>query len=164
MGEKISNVTVLSHEGKTRDTSCIIPLHFKHLYYHFRRQWWIWTVNEVAEKEISRPISERQLRHKPIHTPDHPLPPLLWESIHNPPDPLPPFPPSQRAHFTEFIHQPPVPPGMGSIQVLLMSLGTLSMSASLCAWRSSLLSLERALCVIAARCREPSGFWGDEKA
>ena len=40
-----------------------------------------------------------------------------------------------------------------------MSLGILSACASLCACFSSLLSLANALCVMAARCKEPSGFY-----
>ena len=40
-----------------------------------------------------------------------------------------------------------------------MSFGTLSWSNSLSACLASRLSFERALCVMAALWREPSGFW-----
>ena len=51
-----------------------------------------------------------------------------------------------------------LPSGTGSIHNLPRSLGTLSACASLWACFSSLLSLANALWVMAARCKEPSGF------
>ena len=51
-----------------------------------------------------------------------------------------------------------LPSGTGSIHSLPRSLGMLSACASLWACFSSLLSLANALWVMAARCKEPSGF------
>ena len=56
------------------------------------------------------------------------------------------------------LHIKCLPSGTGSIHSLPRSLGMLSACASLWACFSSLLSLAKALWVMAARCKEPSGF------
>lgn len=51
------------------------------------------------------------------------------------------------------------PSGRGSTQCVLRPMGMESISASLWACFSSRLSLAKALCIMAAWDREPSGFW-----
>lgn len=52
-----------------------------------------------------------------------------------------------------------IPSGRGSTQCVLRPMGMESISASLWACLSSRLSLAKALCIIAAWDKEPSGFW-----
>lgn len=64
---------------------------------------------------------------------------------------------TQKAQF--ICAQTYIPSGRGSTQCVLRPMGMESISASLWACLSSLLSLAKALCIIAAWDKEPSGFW-----